>query len=290
MSIDRVKKRSLSRRRLLFEGGSSLALVGAGQTLARPALALSEEFLRARGDLRIGLLSTLPPYDMSLGEGTSLGLLPSIARNFARELWLSPSYVRINDEDILSFTPQDLFQRNGGIDLIVHAPKKWAQQHNVLVSDVYIRDQLNFITVPNLSQIAIFPTNFYESRVLAYPDYLIKRMVASTPAIERVRLSYQLKREDLFTSLPLEMVLRGEFEHYIAPHNQLRWMLKNSSYNFYLNEMFFQGQSAVVEFCVMVNPNSPWILPVVNKVLRALVAEGKMIKILHQYHLSPLGL
>lgn len=270
---------TVSRRAVLAGGGAAIA------GLSAPALALTPDFIAKRGDLRIGLLADYPPFVFHRLGIPDTGILPSIGKIIANEMWLSPSYVVIEPEMAQDLSNPKLFQRNGGLDIIAHVPQTAAAEAGLLHSMPYIIDQLCFITLPDIREIGLFPRTFRSKRVIAFPDQMVRKLMQQSPDAHKVRVDYQVTPDDLLNRIPIARMLNGEFEKFIATRRQLEWMLGDSAHKFHINNIFFPNQNSRTEYTFAVNPESPWILDIVEKKIAQMHKNFKLQKIFQKYDL-----
>ena len=270
---------TVSRRTLL--AGSAAAVAG----LATPALALTPDFLTQRGDLRIGLLADYPPFSFSRFGVYDTGILPSIGKIIANEMWLSPSYVAIRPENLEDLSYQDQFARFGGLDIIMHVQHDGMENTKLLHSVDYITDQICYITLPDIREIGLFPRTFQRKRVIAFPDQMVRKFMMNSPDAAKVEIDYDVRAEDLLNKTPIERLLNGEFEKFVATRRQLEWMLGDSVHKFHINNIFFPNQKTHKGFCILINPESPWILDIVQEKIIEMQANYQLQKIFQKYDL-----
>ncbi len=270
---------TLSRRTVL--AGGTAAIAG----LAAPALALTPEFLSKRGDLRIGLLADYPPFVFTRSGIPDTGILPSIGKVMANELWLSPSYVVIKPQSLEEMSYQEQFQRFGGLDMILHAQYDDVERLGLLHSSAYMTDQICFITLPDIREIGLFPRTFHRKKVIAFPDQMVREFMMNSPDSGKVNIDYNVTPDDLLNRIPIARMLNGEFEKFVATRRQLEWMLGISAHKFHINNIFFPDQNTRKDFCILVNPQSPWILEAVQKKITAMQKNYQLQNIYQKYDL-----
>ena len=269
----------VSRRTLLAGGAAAYA------GLATSASALTEDFLSKRGDLRIGVLADHPPFVFTRLGVPNTGVVPSIGKIIANEMWLSPNYVAIDSQSFTGFSDPKLFQRNGGLDIIAHVPQYEAAKAGMLLSMPYITDQVCFITLPDMREIGLFPRTFKDKKVIAFPDHMVRKLMIQNPDFDKVTIDYDVTPDDLLNKTPLARMLQGEFDKFIATRRQLEWMLGESAHKFHINNIFFPNQNSRAHYCFAVNPESPWILEVIQKKIAELHDNFKLQRIFQKYDL-----
>ena len=77
----------------------------------------------------------------------------------------------------------------------------------------------------------------------------------------------------------------GEFEKFVATRRQLEWILGASTHKFHINTIFFPNQNSRTDYCLAINPESPWILDIVQKKIAAMHESFQLQKIFQKYDL-----
>ena len=260
-------------------------MAGGMAGLATPALALTPDFLSKRGDLRIGLLANYPPFVFTRSGVPDTGILPSIGKVLANEMWLAPSFIPLDVKSLEKYSYQEQFKRFGGLDIIMHVQSDSTQSRGFLHSRSYLEDQICFISLPDIREIGLFPRTFHRKKVLAFPGQMVREFMVNSPDAAKVDIDYGVTSEDLLSRAPLERMLIGEFEKFVATRRQLEWMLGNSAHKFHINNIFFPDQNTRKDFCILVNPESPWILEIIDRKILAMQRNYQLHKIYQKYNL-----